>query len=76
MLNRLDGLERMLDRHSVLLTPASVPTRKPRSRPIVDNEDLLLEARSLQPGFSGRADDRARTSFIDWWADRLRQLLL
>jgi hypothetical protein len=69
--SRLDGLERMLDRHSVLLTPHI-------TAPEADSMDNVFERTFLKKGVFNLGFLAVRMSeqgqlFIDWWAKRLRR---
>jgi hypothetical protein len=72
VLNRLDALERILDRHSILLTPHQcVPETDLQA--ILDNEHCCLRHGVYNLGFLAvRQTDQGR-QFIAWWADRLRR---
>ena len=59
--NRLDGLERTLDRHSILLTPHQcVPETDFQA--ILDNEHCCLRHGVYNLGFLAVQDDRPRTA--------------
>jgi lipopolysaccharide biosynthesis glycosyltransferase len=67
----LDDLERMLDGHSVLLTPhMTVPETIERA--IVDNEQCCLRHGLYNLGFLAVRMAHEGRRFIDWWASRLR----
>ena len=71
VLNRLDGLERMLDRNSILLTPHQcVPETDFQA--ILDNEHCCLRHGVFNLGFLAVRMAGQGRQFIDWWADRLR----
>ncbi len=73
VLERLDGLERILDRHSVLLTPHQCAPET-ELQAILDNELCCLRHGVYNLGFLAvRNSDQGR-QFIAWWADRLRRL--
>jgi hypothetical protein len=68
---RLDGLERALDRHSILLTPHQfVPDTELQA--IVDNEVCCLRHGVYNLGFLAVRMTGQGRQFIDWWAERLR----
>ncbi len=70
--NRLDGLERRLDRHSILLTPHQViPDSDVQA--ISDNEICCLRNGVYNLGFLAVRMAGQGRQFIDWWADRLRR---
>ena len=61
VLDRLDGLERMLDQHSILLTPhLYVPETD--NRAVIDNEHNSLMYGIYNLGFLAVKNDRARTT--------------
>jgi hypothetical protein len=69
--DRLDGLEGMLDRHSILLTPhLTVPETDRRA--VLDNEQCCLKHGVYNLGFLAVRVTAEGRRFIDWWADRLR----
>jgi hypothetical protein len=69
--NRLDDLERMLDRNSILLTPHMLaPETDPQA--IYDNELCCLRHGVYNLGFLAVRTSGQGGQFIDWWADRLR----
>jgi hypothetical protein len=70
--NRLDGLERMLDEHSILLTP-HMTTPETDVQAILDNEHCCLRHGVYNLGFLAVRTDGQGEQFIDWWADRLRR---
>ena len=69
---RLDGLERKLDRNSILLTPHLVEPETDRQA-ILDNEICCLRHGVYNLGFLAVRTTGQGRRFIDWWADRLRQ---
>ena len=70
--NRLDDLERAMDRNTILLTPhASVPETDLQA--ILDNEHCCLRHGVYNLGFLGVRMTGQGRQFIDWWADRLRR---
>ncbi len=70
--SRIDDLERVLDRHSVLLTPhMTVPETELQA--ILDNEHCCLRNGVYNLGFLAVRMSEQGNRFIDWWADRLRQ---
>jgi hypothetical protein len=71
VLNRLDGLERMLDEHSVLLTPHQYAPDTDLQA-ILDNEHCCLRNGVYNLGFLAVKMAGQGTQFIDWWAERLR----
>jgi hypothetical protein len=71
VLNPLDGLEQMLNQHSVLLTP-HLCAPEVNATAIVENEINSLKHGVYNLGFLGvRMSDQGR-QFVSWWADRLR----
>jgi hypothetical protein len=72
VLSRLDGLERKLDRNSILLTPHMI---EPESdvQAILDNEICCLRHGVYNLGFLAVRTAGQGRRFIDWWADRLLQ---
>jgi hypothetical protein len=71
VLNRLDGLERMLEQHSILLTPhLYVPETDIRA--VIDNEHNSLMYGVYNLGFLAVKTTGQGRLFIDWWAERLR----
>ncbi len=69
--NPLDGLERALDRHSIVLTPHQfVPDVDPDV--IFDNEVCCLRNGVYNLGFLAVRMSGQGRQFIDWWAERLR----
>jgi hypothetical protein len=69
---RLDDLERILDRSSVLLTPhMTVPETDLYA--IMDNELCCLRHGVYNLGFLAVRLTPEGLRFIDWWADRLRR---
>jgi hypothetical protein len=71
VLSRLDDLERILDRHSVLLTP-HLCAPETDLQAILDNEHCCLRHGVYNLGFLAvRRTDQGK-QFIAWWADRLR----
>ena len=71
VLNRLDGLERMLDQHSILLTPhLCVPETDIQA--VLDNEHCCLMHGVYNLGFLAVKMTGQGRQFIDWWAERLR----
>jgi hypothetical protein len=71
VLNRLDDLERMLDRHSILLTPhQSEPDTDFQA--ILDNEHCCMRHGVFNLGFLAVRMAGQGRQFIDWWAERLR----
>ncbi len=72
VLGRLDDLERILDRHSVLLTP-HMCAPETALQAILDNELCCLKHGVYNLGFLAvRNTDQGRR-FVAWWADRLRR---
>jgi hypothetical protein len=71
VLNRLDDLERTLDRHSVLLTPHS---SEPETdiQAVLDNEHCCMRHGVFNLGFLAVRMAGQGQQFIDWWAERLR----
>jgi len=70
--NRLDDLERVLDRNTILLTPHSaVPETDVQA--ILDNEHCCLRHGVYNLGFLAVRMAGQGRQFIDWWADRLRR---
>jgi hypothetical protein len=70
--SRIDRLEDILDRHSVLLTPhMTVPETEVQA--IVDNEHCCLRHGVYNLGFLAVRTTAEGRRFIDWWADRLRR---
>ncbi len=69
--NRLDGLERILDRHSVLLTPHQCDPETD-FQAVLDNEHCCLRHGVYNLGFLAVRMTGQGRRFIDWWADRLR----
>ncbi len=72
VLGRLDGLERKLDHHSILLTPHMAEPETDRQA-ILDNEICCLRHGVYNLGFLAVRMTGQGRRFIDWWADRLRQ---
>jgi len=72
VLNRLDALERILDRHSVLLTPHQCAPETDLQA-IVDNELCCLRHGVYNLGFLAVRSTEQGRQFIAWWADRLRR---
>lgn len=71
VLNRLDGLERRLDAHSILLTPHQfVPDTDPQA--ILDNEHCCLRHGVYNLGFLAVKMTGQGRDFINWWAERCR----
>ena len=71
---RLDGLQRALDRDSVLLTPHSIaPEPSSDVQAMIDNERTALKHGSYNLGFLAVKTDAAGRRLIDWWADRLQR---
>jgi lipopolysaccharide biosynthesis glycosyltransferase len=71
VLNRLDGLERMLEEHSILLTPhLYIPETDFRA--VIDNELNSLMYGVYNLGFLAVKMTGQGRQFIDWWAERLR----
>ena len=71
VLNRLDDLERMLDRQSILLTPhQSEPDTDFQA--ILDNEHCCMRHGVFNLGFLAIRMAGQGRQFIDWWAERLR----
>jgi hypothetical protein len=69
--DRLDGLERALDRHTILLTPHQyVPDSDLQA--IADNEICCLRNGVYNLGFLAVRMEGQGRQFIDWWAERLR----
>lgn len=69
--NRLDGLERALDRHTILLTPHQyLPDSGVQA--IWDNEVCCLKNGVYNLGFLAVRMEGQGRQFIDWWAERLR----
>src|SRR5262249_10969050 len=69
--DRLDGLERALDRHTILLTPHQyVPDSDLQA--IADNEICCLRNGVYNLGFLAVRMAGQGRQFIDWWAERLR----
>ena len=71
VLNRLDGLEEKLDRHSVLLTPHQCDPEID-DRAVFDNEQCCLRHGVFNLGFLAVRMTGQGRRFIDWWAERLR----
>ena len=68
----IDDLERILDRHSILLTPhLSVPETDLQA--ILDNEHCCLRHGVYNLGFLAVRMTEQGRRFVDWWADRLRR---
>jgi hypothetical protein len=71
VVNRLDDLERTLDRHAILLTPhQSVPDTDFQA--IIDNEHCCMRHGVFNLGFLAVRMAGQGRQFIDWWAERLR----
>jgi hypothetical protein len=71
--NRLDGLMRRLDWHSILLTPHQ--TAPERDLPaVLDNEVCCLRHGVYNLGFLAVRMTPEGRRFLDWWAERLRHL--
>jgi hypothetical protein len=70
--NRLDDLERALDRNSILLTPHSIAPET-EVQAILDNELCCLRHGVYNLGFLAVRTSGQGRQFIDWWADRLRR---
>jgi lipopolysaccharide biosynthesis glycosyltransferase len=71
VLNRLDHLERMLDEHSILLTPhLSAPETDLRA--VIENEQSCLRHGVYNLGFLAVRMAGQGRQFINWWAERLR----
>jgi hypothetical protein len=70
--NRIDGLWRMLDAHSVLLTPHQCAPETD-IQAILDNEHCCLRHGVYNLGFLGVRMTGQGRQFIDWWADRTRR---
>ena len=69
--NRLDELERMLDRHSILLTPHQCnPETDPEA--VIQNEQGSLMWGVFNLGFLAVKMTGQGKEFIDWWAERLK----
>ena len=75
VLSRLDGLERKLDRNCILLTPHMVEPETD-TQAILDNEICCLRHGVYNLGFLAVRTSGQGRRFIDWWAERLRQVLL
>jgi lipopolysaccharide biosynthesis glycosyltransferase len=71
VLNRLDGLERALDRHSILLTPHQCDPESD-SQAVLDNEQCSLRHGVYNLGFLAVKMQGQGRRFVDWWAERLR----
>ncbi len=71
VLNRLDGLERKLDDHSILLTPHQCGPETDEQA-VFDNELCCLKNGVYNLGFLAVKMTGQGTQFIDWWAERLR----
>ena len=69
--NRLDGLERILDEHSVLLTPHQCDPETDLQA-VLDNEHCCLRHGVYNLGFLAVRMTGQGRQFIDWWAERLR----
>ncbi len=69
--NRLDHLERILDRHSVLLTPHQCDPETD-SQAVLDNEHCCLRHGVYNLGFLAVKMTGQGRRFTDWWAERLR----
>ncbi len=72
LMNRIDQLQLLMDRHCILLTPhLTVPERDPRA--VIENEMGSLRHGVYNLGFLGVRMAGEGRRFIDWWADRLRE---
>jgi hypothetical protein len=71
--NRLEGIARSLDRHSVVLTPHMTEPES-EMHAILENEVSCLRHGVYNLGFIGVRMTPEGRRFIDWWADRLRHL--
>jgi hypothetical protein len=69
--NRLDDLQKKLDKNSILLTP-HITTPETNPQAILDNEHCCLRHGVYNLGFLGIRMQGQGTQFINWWADRLR----
>jgi hypothetical protein len=69
--NRLDGLERVLDRKSALLTPHQCDPETD-FQAVLDNEHCCLRHGVYNLGFLAVRMTEQGRRFIDWWAERLR----
>ena len=69
--NRLDGLERILDQHSILLTPHQCDPETD-FQAVLDNEHCCLRHGVYNLGFLAVRMTGQGRQFIDWWAERLR----
>ncbi|MGO9462965.1 MAG: glycosyl transferase [Isosphaeraceae bacterium] len=70
--NRLDGLARALDEHTILLTPhQSDPETDLQA--ILDNEHCCLRHGVYNLGFLAVRMTGQGRQFISWWADRTRR---
>jgi lipopolysaccharide biosynthesis glycosyltransferase len=69
--NRLDGLERILDRKSALLTPHQCDPETD-FQAVLDNEHCCLRHGVYNLGFLAVRKTGQGRRFIDWWAERLR----
>jgi lipopolysaccharide biosynthesis glycosyltransferase len=69
--NRLDGLERILDKHSALLTPHQCDPETDLQA-VLDNELCCLRHGVYNLGFLAVKMTGQGRRFIDWWAERLR----
>jgi len=70
--NRLDDLERALDRNTILLTPHMTAPEEDLQA-ILDNEHCCLRHGVYNLGFLAVRMEGQGRRFIDWWADRLRR---
>lgn len=68
--NKLEELEGMFQKGSILLTPHQL---KPEREDLYkrENEILFLKRGSYNFGFFGVANNKNGTAFLDWWSDRL-----
>ena len=68
VVNKLDYLFRLLDKHSIILTPHIT---KPINDNLKPNEIDLLKSGSYNLGFIGLAKRRQTKIFLNWWQERI-----
>ena len=71
--NTLSPIEKLLDKHPVVLTPHQIdPDEKSDRQAIIDNEIASLTYGVFNLGFIAVANTPEGNRFANWWADRLQ----
>jgi len=71
VLSSLDGLEELLDQHSILLTPHVTEPAEDTLQAIIDGEICVLKHGIYNLGFLGVRPSLEGQRFLKWWTHRL-----